>query len=221
MRGKQFVVCGLGRFGTSIAIELAESGYEVMVIDDNEERIQDISTIVTHAVQANTTDADVMKSLGLRNFDVGVVSIGKDLQSSILTTLLLKELGIPYVLAKATNELHHRVLKKIGADRVIQPELDMGRRIASNLISGNILDHIQLSSEYSIIEMPVLNEWKNKSIIQVDMRNKYGINVIAIQRQDKIDISPRPDYIFVEGDMLVVVGSNARLKTLEGKQYGR
>ncbi|OON90371.1 MAG: potassium transporter Trk, partial [Epulopiscium sp. Nele67-Bin001] len=168
MRSKQFVICGIGRFGRSLAVELAEGGYEVMVVDQSEERIQEISSIVTHAVQADTTDVDIMKSLGIRNFDVAIVSIGKDIQSSIMTTLLLKELGIPYVIAKAKSELHERVLRKIGADRVIQPELEMGRRIATNLISGNILEHIQLSSEYSIIEIPILNEWKNKSIVQID-----------------------------------------------------
>ncbi|OOB78166.1 MAG: potassium transporter Trk [Epulopiscium sp. Nuni2H_MBin001] len=221
MRSKQFVICGIGRFGRSLAVELAEGGYEVMVVDQSEERIQEISSIVTHAVQADTTDVDIMKSLGIRNFDVAIVSIGKDIQSSIMTTLLLKELGIPYVIAKAKSELHERVLRKIGADRVIQPELEMGRRIATNLISGNILEHIQLSSEYSIIEIPILNEWKNKSIVQIDLRNKYGINVIAIQRQGKIEISPRPDFVFMEGDVLIVVGSNIRLKTLEGKRYSR
>ncbi|OON91477.1 MAG: potassium transporter Trk [Epulopiscium sp. Nele67-Bin002] len=221
MRSKQFVICGIGRFGRSLAVELAEGGYEVMVVDQSEERIQEISSIVTHAVQADTTDVDIMKSLGIRNFDVAIVSIGKDIQSSIMTTLLLKELGIPYVIAKAKSELHERVLRKIGADRVIQPELEMGRRIATNLISGNILEHIQLSSEYSIIEIPILNEWLNKSIVQIDLRNKYGINVIAIQRQGKIEISPRPDFVFMEGDVLIVVGSNIRLKTLEGKRYSR
>ncbi len=221
MRSKQFVVCGLGRFGISVATELAHAGYEVMVIDQSDEKIQDISTIVTHAVRADATDVDDMKSLGIRNFDVGVVAIGKDIQSSIMTTLLLKELGIPYVVAKATSELHERVLRKIGADRVIQPELDMGRRIATNLISGNILEHIQLSAEYSITEIPILAEWKGRSIIQADVRNKYGINIIAVERQGSLDISPRPDYVFQEGDMVVVVGSNARIKMLEGKKYAR
>ncbi|OOB80074.1 MAG: potassium transporter Trk [Epulopiscium sp. Nuni2H_MBin003] len=221
MRGKQFIICGLGKFGISLATELAQSGYEVLVVDKSEERIQEISAVVTHAVTANTTDVDVMKSLGIRNFDVGVVAIGKDIQSSIMSTLILKELGIPYVVAKATSSIHEKVLRKIGADRVIQPELDMGRRIATNLISGNILEHIQLSSEYSIVEIPVLREWINKSIIEANLRNKYGINVIAIQRQGKIDISPRPDYVFVEGDLLVVVGSNVRLKTLESSRNAR
>ena len=165
MRGKQFVIFGLGRFGISLATTLSEAGYEVMVVDKCEESIQEIAPFVTHAVQADAADMDTLKSLGIRNFDVAIVAIGKDIQSSIMTTLLLKELGIPYVVAKASSEIHERVLRKIGADRIILPEQEMGIRIANNLISGNILDHIQLSSEYSIIEMGILPEWRGKSII--------------------------------------------------------
>lgn len=221
MRAKQFVICGLGRFGISLATTLADSGYEVMVIDKSEEKIQEISALVTHAVQADTADMDTLKSLGIRNFDVAVVSIGKDIQSSIMTTLLLKELGIPYVVAKASSDLHERVLRKIGADRIIQPEQDMGMRIATNLISGNILDYIQLSSEYSIIEMPILEEWRNKTIKDLDARSKYGINIIAIQRHGHIDISPAPDYTLTSDDVLVVLGDNKQLQVLESKRHGK
>ena len=134
MRAKQFVVLGLGRFGFSVATTLAEAGYEVMVIDKSEERIQEISALVTHAVQADATDMDTLKSLGIRNFDVAVVSIGKDIQSSIMSTLLFKELGIPFVVAKASSELHQKVLKKIGADRIILPEHEMGTRDRKSVV---------------------------------------------------------------------------------------
>lgn len=221
MRAKQFVVCGLGRFGRSLATTLAETGYEVMVIDKSEEKIQEISALVTHAVQADTADMDTLKALGIRNFDVAVVSMGKDIQSSIMTTLLLKELGIPYVIAKASSDIHERVLRKIGADRIIQPEQEMGLRIATNLISGNIIDYIQLSSEYSIIEIPILEEWRNKSIKDVNLRSRYGINIIAVQRQGHIDISPLPEYILTTEDMLVVVGYNKQLQALEMKRHGK
>lgn len=221
MRAKQFVICGLGRFGISLATTLADAGYEVMVIDKSEEKIQEISALVTHAVQADTADMDTLKSLGIRNFDVAVVSIGKDIQSSIMTTLLLKELGISYVVAKASSDLHERVLRKIGADRIIQPEQDMGMRIATNLISGNILDYIQLSSEYSIVEIPILEEWKNRMIKDLDARSKYGINIIAVQRHGHIDISPTPDYILTSDDVLVVLGYNKQLQSLESKRHGK
>lgn len=221
MRGKQFVIFGLGRFGISLATTLAEAGYEVMVVDKSEESIQEIAPLVTHAVQADASDMDTLKSLGIRNFDVAIVAIGKDIQASIMTTLLLKELGIPYVVAKASSEIHERVLRKIGADRIILPEQEMGIRIANNLISGNILDHIQLSSEYSIVEMGILPEWRGKSIIDVDPRGTYGINIIAVQRGGAIDISPSPNYILETEDTLVVVGSNKQLQLLEARRYGK
>lgn len=221
MRGKQFVIFGLGRFGISLATTLSEAGYEVMVVDKCEESIQEIAPFVTHAVQADAADMDTLKSLGIRNFDVAIVAIGKDIQSSIMTTLLLKELGIPYVVAKASSEIHERVLRKIGADRIILPEQEMGIRIANNLISGNILDHIQLSSEYSIIEMGILPEWRGKSIIELDPRGVYGINIIAVQRGGAIDISPSPNYILEQEDILVVVGSNKQIQILEAKRYGK
>ena len=221
MRGKQFVIFGLGRFGISLATTLAEAGYEVMVVDKCEESVQEIAPLVTHAVQADASDMDTLKSLGIRNFDVAIVAIGKDIQASIMATLLLKELGISYVVAKASSEIHERVLRKIGADRIILPEQEMGMRIANNLISGNILDHIQLSSEYSIIEMGILPDWQGKSIIEVDPRATYGINIIAVQRGGAIDISPSPNYILDSGDTLVVVGSNKQLQSLEAKRYGK
>lgn len=219
MRAKQFVVFGIGRFGFSVATTLSEAGYEVMVVDKSEERIQEISALVTHAVQADATDMDTLRSLGIRNFDVGVVSIGKDIQASIMTTLLLKELGIPHVVAKASTDIHERVLRKIGADRIILPEYEMGARIATSLISGNIIDYIQLSSDYSIVEISILPEWKNKTIVEVDLRAKHGINIIAIQRNGMIDISPRPDYILTMDDELVVVGDNKQLQMLEAKRH--
>ena len=215
MRGKQFVIFGLGRFGISLATTLSEAGYEVMVVDKCEESIQEIAPFVTHAVQADAADMDTLKSLGIRNFDVAIVAIGKDIQSSIMTTLLLKELGIPYVVAKASSEIHERVLRKIGADRIILPEQEMGIRIANNL------DHIQLSSEYSIIEMGILPEWRGKSIIELDPRGVYGINIIAVQRGGVIDISPSPNYILEQEDTLVVVGSNKQIQILEAKRYGK
>ena len=221
MKTKQFVVFGLGRFGISLATTLSEAGYEVMVVDKSEEVIQEIAPLVTHAVQADSADMDTLKSLGIRNFDVAVVAIGKDIQSSIMTTLLLKELGIPNVIAKASSEIHERVLKKIGADRIILPEHEMGMRIATNLIAGNILEYIQLSSEYSIVETSILTEWIGRSIIEIDLRNKYGINIIAVQRKGNIEISPSPDFIIQSEDVLVVVGSNKHLQMLEAKKHGK
>ncbi|MBP3888038.1 MAG: TrkA family potassium uptake protein [Cellulosilyticum sp.] len=216
---KQFVVFGLGRFGQSVATSLAESDYEVMVVDQSEEKVQEMSTIVTQAVQADATDQETLKALGIRNFDVAIVAIGKDIQSSIMTTLLLKELNVPYVVAKASTDSHKRVLEKLGADRIISPEQDMGQRLANNLIAGNIIDYIQLSHDYSIMEIAILPEWSGQSIAELDIRAKYGINIIAIERNKEILVTPGPSYILQEGDFIVIVGNNKSIQELEAKRY--
>lgn len=219
MRAKQFVVFGLGRFGSSLATTLAEAGYEVMAVDQSEEKVQDISSVVTQAIQADVTDMDTLKELGIRNFDVAIVAIGKDMQSSIMATLLLKELGIPYVVAKASTEAHKRVLEKLGADRIISPEHDMGKRLANNLIAGNIIDYIQLSRDYSIMEMSILEEWRGHSISELDIRAKYSINIIAVECGGEINVTPGPNYVLKEGDLLVVVGNNKSIQELEAKRH--
>ena len=180
MSKKQFVVFGLGRFGESLAITLAEAGYEVMVVDKDEEKVQEISAFVTQAVQADVSDMETLKELGVRNFDVAIVAIGKDMQASIMATLLLKELGIPYVVAKASTDIHKKVLEKLGADRIILPENEIGKRLATSLVAGNIIDYIQLSKDYSIMEINILPEWQNHSIRELNIRAKYRINIIAV-----------------------------------------
>ncbi|KRQ87343.1 Ktr system potassium uptake protein A [Caloramator mitchellensis] len=215
MKSKQFVVIGLGRFGSSVAKTLYQLGNEVMAIDNDEETVQSISDYVTHAVQADATDEATIRSLGIRNFDVAVVTIGSDIQSSVMVTLLLKELGIKYVIAKAHNELHAKVLYKIGADRVVFPERDMGVRVAHNLCSSNILDYIELSPDYNIMEIAAIEEWHNKSFRELDMRNKYGFNVMAIKRSNDINISPKADDVIRPGDILVVISETDNIRKFE------
>lgn len=212
---KQFVVIGCGRFGSSVAKKLYELGVEVMAVDKNEETIQNISDYITYAVQADATDENTIKSLGIRNFDVAVVSIGGDIQASILVTLMLKELGVKYVVAKAQNDLHGKVLYRIGADRVVFPEREMGIRIASNLVSDNILEYIELAPDYSIMEIVALKSWTGKTLKEIDMRNQYGINVMAVKHGDEIDITISADEVLVEGDVLVVIGHNENLKKIQ------
>lgn len=216
---KQFIVIGIGRFGKAVAERLYELGHEVLAIDTDEDIIQKISDKVTHAVTADATDENVLKSLGVRNFDVGVVSIGADIQSSIMVTLMLKELGVGYVVAKAQNEMHAKVLLRIGADRVVFPERDMGERVAHNLIATNILEYIELSPEHSIIEFAALQSWIGKDIRDLNLRAKYGVTVVAIRNknEEKINISPKADLKVKEGDILIIVGSNDDLKKLERK----
>lgn len=211
---KEFVVFGLGRFGKSVATTLAESGCEVLVVDNDELVIQEMADIVTYAVKADVTDADVLETLGISNFDGAIVGIGENLESSVMVTILAKELGIPYVLAKAQTDLHAKILKKVGADAVVFPEKETGIRIAHNLLLGNFFDAIELSSRYSIMDIDVLGLWAGKSILELDFRAKYKINIIGIKRQGSININPLPEEKLLDGDILVVIGENDMLNKL-------
>lgn len=216
MSKKQFVVIGLGRFGSSIATTLYSLGNDVLVIDKNEDLIQDIASEVTHAVQADATDENALKSLGIRNFDVAIISIGGDIQSSVMATLIVRELGVKYIIAKGNGELHAKVLYKIGADRVVLPEKDMGVRVAHNIISSSILDYIELSSDYSIMEVKAFKDWVGKDLKSLDLRKKYGINVIAIKKGEKINLNPAADDIVCKDNVIVAIGSKEALTSLEG-----
>ncbi|EYE89439.1 potassium transporter Trk [Fervidicella metallireducens AeB] len=218
MPNRHFVVIGLGRFGSSIAKTLYSLGNEVLAIDTDEEIVQSMADSVTHAVQADGTDEATLKSLGIRNFDVAVVTIGSDVQSSVMATLIIKELGVKYVITKAQNELHAKILYKIGADRVVFPERDMGVRVAHNLCSSNILDYIELSPDYSIMEITALKEWEGKSLRELSMRSRYGLNVMAIKKNNDINISPNADDIIEAGDTLVVIGGTKEVSMIEKEQ---
>ncbi len=215
MKSKQFIVIGLGRFGQSVAKTLFDMGYDVLAVDDDESIVQEIADSVTHAVAMDATDEYALRTLGIRNFDIAVVSIGTNIQSSIMVTLNLKEAGIKKVVAKATNDMHAKLLTKIGADRVILPEMDMGIRVAHNLVSANILDFIELSPDYSIVEVTAPSQWMGKDIKTLDVRAKYGINIMAIKSDDDINISPRATDEIREGDVLVIIGSINDLSKIE------
>jgi len=215
MKKKQFAIIGMGRFGSSVAKTLYHMGFEVLAIDSSENRTQEVINMVTHAVQADSTDEEALRALGLRNFDVVVVAIGQDIQASILTTLIVKEMGVSKLVAKAQNELHGKVLAKIGADKVIYPERDMGARVAHNLVSPNILDHIELSEDYSIVDLKVGPGMVGKNLRQLDIRNKYGCNVMGIKSTGVMNIAPSADDLIQEDDVLVVVGNNDDLHRFE------
>lgn len=213
---KQFIVVGLGRFGISVAETLSSLGHDVLAIDKDEDVIQDIADKVTHAVQMDATDEYALRTLGVRNFDVAVVTIGSNIQASIMITLLLKEAGVEYIICKGQSDLHKKVLLKIGADRVVLPEKDMGVRVAHNLVSSNLLDLIELSEDYQIIEMNAPAEWIGKTLRSLDVRAAYGITILAIRdRQDGINISPTADVVIPRGAVIIAVGSNDDLLNLE------
>ncbi len=212
---KQFIVVGLGRFGSSVAKTLAENDYNVLAIDTDEERVQTIASQVTHAVEADATDEDALKTLGVRNFDVAIVSIGDNIHANILATLILKELGVPYVVVKAQDTLHGKVLKKVGADRVVYPERDMGVRIAHNLISSNVLDYIEFAPDYSIVEIIATDKMEGKSLSELQFRSNYGVNVMAIKRGKELNVTPGASDKVLEGDVLIVMGQNDDLDKLK------
>ncbi|OLN22353.1 potassium transporter Trk [Domibacillus antri] len=214
---KEFVVIGLGRFGGSICRELSEQGMEVMAIDIDEDRVNEFASIASHAVVADTTDESVLKSLGIRNFDHVIVAIGDDIQSSILTTLMLKEVGVKKVTAKAQNDYHEKVLIKIGADQVVHPERDMGRRIANNIVSNNVLDYLELSDEHSIVEIVANESLAGNTLIDLDIRARYGINIVAIKRGKEILVSPQAAEPILLKDILIVIGADKDIDRFEKK----
>lgn len=217
MMKKEFAVIGLGRFGGSICRTLAEQGMEVMAIDINEDRVNDYSMVASHAVVGDSTDEKVLKELGIRNFDHVVVAIGDNIQASILTTIILKEHGVQNITVKAQNDYHEKVLVKIGADHVVHPERDMGKRIANNMISNSVLDYLELSDEHSIVEIVASEKMDGHSILNLDIRAKYGINIVAIKRENEIIVSPQANEIINKNDILIVIGADVDINRFEKK----
>lgn len=211
MKNKQFAVIGLGRFGENLIRELTNSGYEVLAIDTNNERVNDTAEFATHAVQADAMDEQALKALGIRNFDVVVVAIGHNIQANILATIILKEMGVKKIIAKAQSALHGKVLEKIGADLVIYPEKDMAIKLARSLISQNILEQIRLSTDYSIMELVTPKVFSGKSLIELRLGEKMGITVLAIKQAEDIIVAPREQKIN-RGDVLVALGKNEDLE---------
>jgi trk system potassium uptake protein TrkA len=212
---RQYAVIGLGWFGRSIVSSLREMGYEVLAIDCNEERVKAVVEIATHAVQADATDEETLKELGIRNFDVVIVAIGQDIKASILVTLLVKELGVPFVVAKALSDLHGKVLDRVGADRVVFPERDMAVRVARNLESSKVLDYIELSPDYNIVEVEAKPEYFGQTLTKLNLRGKHQISVMAIKRVNgEIIVGPGGETIIQAKDILVALGSKEKLRNL-------
>ena len=211
---KQYIVIGCGRFGTSLATTMHLLGHQVMAIDKNEEIIQNIVDKVTHAAIVDVTDEQSLRSIGLGNFDVAIIAIGSDIRASIMATIIAKEMGVSQVVCKATDELQAKVLYKIGADRVVFPERDMGVRVAHNLVSDNSLDHIELDPEYSIIEIVTPTNWVGKTLVELELRARYEITVLAIKNGKSINVTPSPDEELKAGSILVVIGQNSNISSI-------
>lgn len=215
MTKKNFAVLGLGRFGTAVALTLSNMGHNVLAVDPHEECVANVADVVTQAVVANATEERVLRQLDIGSFDCIIVGVGSDLATSILIIVQCKELGAPYIIAKAANELQARVLVKIGADRAVTPEQETGVRLAQSLIDENVLDTLPLSPDYSITERTLPASWVGQSIASLNVRARYGVNIIAVKRNAQANLSFAPDFTFQQGDVLVLAGSNADLNTIE------
>ncbi|GAB4072268.1 Ktr system potassium transporter KtrC [Barrientosiimonas marina] len=212
---RDYAVIGLGRFGGSICTELSEEGRHVLAIDADEDKINEFKNIASYAVIADSTDEATLKDLGIKNIDHVIVAIGDNIQASILTTVVLTDLGIKKITVKAQNDYHEKILNRIGADQVVHPERDMGKRIARNIISSNILDYLELSDDYSIVEVKAGKKMDGRTMIDLDIRARYGCNVVAVKREDSINVSPAADDVLEEDDTLIIIGADNDLSRFE------
>lgn len=216
MKKQTFAVIGLGRFGGSVCKTLADAGQEVLAVDKYESRVNDYKDIATQAVVADAQDEDVLRSLGIRNVDHVIVAIGEDIQASILVTLMVKEQGVKYVTAKAQNEYHAKVLEKLGVDRVVHPERDMGVRIGRSLTSKNMVDYLDLDANFKLAEILITNpEFVGKSLAEMDFRDRYGLNVIALAHSRQEMVLPSAGDVLTENDSILVAGPTRAIDKFE------
>ena len=209
------MVIGLGRFGTSVATELFKLGHEVLAVDCNEENVNHVADNVTHAITCDARDEATLKSLGVRNFDCAIVGIGSDVASSVMTTVTLKELGVEQVICKANSQLHKTVLEKVGADRVVFPEREMAHKLAQGLSSANIFDFIELSENFGVAEIESPDSWIGKTIGSIDIRAKYGVNIIAVKEGSEVNVAPGAGYVLKKNSVLVLVGRYTDIEAVE------
>lgn len=212
---REFVVIGLGRFGGSICKELCAEGMRVLAIDQDEQKVDEFKDIATYAVIADATDEFALRELGIQSFDHVIVAIGDHIQASILTTVILSELGVKKITVKAQNDYHEKILQKIGAHQVVHPERDMGRRIAHSLMSSNILDYLELSDQHSMVEIKASKKMVGKSLFELDIRAKYGCNVVAIRKNRDLNISPSAERMIEQDDILIVIGADKNISQFE------
>ena len=212
---KSYIIIGLGRFGQTLARQLCMLGAEVLALDKRGDLVQQVADDVTHAVVGDGQDKEVLRALGARNFDCAIIAIGSNLAASVLTAMNLKELGVPYIICKAHDETHRKVLEKLGVDRVIIPEQENAQRLARSLNSHNVLEYIELSEDYGILEIPAPKGWIGKTIKELNVRAKLGVNIIAVENDKETNVSPSADYQIVPGDVMVVLGDNYALEAVQ------
>lgn len=209
---KTILLIGLGRFGKNIAMHLNQLGHQVMAVDDMEERVEAVLPFVTNAQIGNSTHADFLGSLGIRNFDVCIVAIGADFQSSLETTSLLKEMGAKFVVSRAATDVQEKFLLRNGADEVVYPEKQLAKWTAIRYSADHILDYIELDENHAMFEIPVPDNWAGRSIVQIDIRKKYNINIMGIKRNGRLELSISPDMVLEAGETMLVLGKNKDLQ---------
>ena len=212
---KSYIVIGLGRFGQTLARQLCMLGAEVLAMDVHQDLVQQVEDEVTHAVVGDAQDKDVLRALGVRDFDCAIVAIGSNLAASVLTVMNLQELEVPYIICKAHDETHSRVLQKLGVNKVVIPEQENAVRLARSLNSHNVLDYIELSEDYGILELPAPKSWIGKTLKELNVRAKLGVNIIAVENGKKTNVSPSADYQIQQGDIMVVLGDNYSLEAVQ------
>ena len=212
---KSYVVIGLGLFGQALARQLCMLGAEVLAVDVRSDLVQQVANDVTHAVVGDAQDKEVLRALGVRDMDCAIVSIGDDLAASVLITMNLMELEVPYIVCKAHDETHRRVLEKLGANRVVIPEQENAQRLGRSLHSHNVLEYIELSEDYGILEIPAPRSWIGKTLKELNVRAKLGVNIIAVESSEKTNVSPSADYQIQEKDIMVVLGDNYSLEAVQ------
>ena len=221
MTKRQFAVIGLGRFGSAMATTLVELGQDVLGIDSNDTNVQALADRVPHLLCLNALDRRALVEAGVADMDVGVVSIGSNVESSLLIVVTLQEMGIKTIMAKATTAIHGRILERLGVDRVVYPEREMAQRAAHSLVVPNVIDHIGLSQDFSIIEIPAPQRFAGRTLREIELRARHGLTLIAIKRRASDEqaattmVSPNADELIRAGDTLTIVGSNRQLAELE------
>lgn len=214
MRRREFVVIGLGQFGTNVAKTLANYGATVMAVDTDDRKLELVADLVTHTICADATNPEVVRQLGIQNYDGAIIGMGHDLESNVLITIQLKEIGVPFVMTKASTDLEGRILHKVGADKVIFPDKEMGYRVGNQIMNGNYFEAIELSEKYSIVDIDVPESWVGRTLSGLNIRSRYGVNIVGIRGREEININPAPDDELKADDILIVLGHNTELQKL-------
>ena len=212
---KTYAVFGLGRYGTAVARELVDNGMEVIAVDSDQKIVDDSSSYLPVCKCADVTDAEVISRLGIGNIDTVIVCMASNLEASVMAITLCKEVGVKTVIAKCANEMHQKILLRVGADQVVFPENESGIRLAKNLLSSGFIDMISLSEDVSMVEIDVKDEWIGKNLIELNLRKKYGFNIVAIKKGEKVNVNVNPEQVIDEETTLIVIANTAKLGKLK------